>query len=280
MHGELGDVEVGQIFSNRKECRLAGIHRADIAGIAGYGGGQPVESIVVAGGYEDDEDYGELIIYTGEGGNDPNTGKQIADQKLTKGNLGLSRNVTSGTPVRVVRSIGPNHKGPPYRYDGLFSVTEQAQQIGASGFYVYRFRLEQMAEFAVLTEAQLPLGTTEPKRQSTTTQRVVRQTAVSNSVKVIHDFVCQICATRITLPTGRYAEAAHIRPLGRPHDGPDVVDNVLCLCPNCHVLFDRGAIGVSEDYSLINTEGSLRQRRRHSVSRQQLAYHRSQHKLD
>jgi hypothetical protein len=34
-------------------------------------------------------------------------------------------------------------------------------------------------------------------------------------------------------------EAAHIRPLGAPHNGPDTWDNTLCLCPNHHVPFDH-----------------------------------------
>ena len=34
-------------------------------------------------------------------------------------------------------------------------------------------------------------------------------------------------------------EAAHIRPLGAPHNGPDTLDNTLCLCPNHHVPFDH-----------------------------------------
>ncbi|WP_434403122.1 HNH endonuclease [Streptomyces sp. NBC_01353] len=24
-------------------------------------------------------------------------------------------------------------------------------------------------------------------------------------------------------------------------NGPDIVENLLCLCPTCHVLFDAGA---------------------------------------
>jgi hypothetical protein len=71
MHGQIGDVQVGKLYTNREEFRLAGVHRAPVAGIAGYGGAQPAESVVVAGGYEDDTDYDDLIIYTGEGGNDP-----------------------------------------------------------------------------------------------------------------------------------------------------------------------------------------------------------------
>jgi hypothetical protein len=37
-------------------------------------------SIVLSGGYVDDLDEGDLIVYTGEGGRDPGTGRQIADQ--------------------------------------------------------------------------------------------------------------------------------------------------------------------------------------------------------
>jgi predicted restriction endonuclease len=39
-----------------------------------------------------------------------------------------------------------------------------------------------------------------------------------------------------------YAEAHHIKPLGAPHNGPDVRANILCVCPNDHVLLDYGAI--------------------------------------
>lgn len=38
------------------------------------------QSIVVSGGYEDDEDLGNLIIYTGQGGRDPASGRQVADR--------------------------------------------------------------------------------------------------------------------------------------------------------------------------------------------------------
>ena len=80
-------------------------------------------------------------------------------------------------------------------------------------------------------------------------------------------------------PTGGYAEAAHIMPLGRPHYGPDVSENVLCLCANCHVLFDRGAIGIAADGSLINTPGDLRDVTGHRVGPEYLEYHRGQHDL-
>ena len=47
-------------------------------------------SIVMSGGYEDDVDNSEDVVYTGQGGNDLlSTRKQIKDQKMEKGNLAL-----------------------------------------------------------------------------------------------------------------------------------------------------------------------------------------------
>jgi putative restriction endonuclease len=45
-------------------------------------------------------------------------------------------------------------------------------------------------------------------------------------------------------------EAAHIRALGFPHNGPAVLENLLCLCPNDHVLFDAGAIYIDHSYGV------------------------------
>lgn len=67
------------------------------------------------------------------------------------------------------------------------------------------------------------------------------------SVKKLYDNTCQICDTKLVTAAGPYSEGAHIRPLGIPHNGPDTLDNVLCLCPNCHVLFDGHALTVRQD---------------------------------
>jgi putative restriction endonuclease len=39
-------------------------------------------------------------------------------------------------------------------------------------------------------------------------------------------------------PTGGIAIGAHIKGLGRPHNGPDIIENMICLCPNHHEQFD------------------------------------------
>lgn len=62
---------------------------------------------------------------------------------------------------------------------------------------------------------------------------------------------------------GPYAEAAHIRPLGSPHDGPDDLTNLLCLCPNDHVLLDKGAITISDELLVETTGQNLRVRKGH-----------------
>jgi putative restriction endonuclease len=59
------------------------VHRPTVSGISGTRA-EGADSIAVNGGYEDDEDFGDEIIYTGAGGNDPNTGRQIHDQTLAQ----------------------------------------------------------------------------------------------------------------------------------------------------------------------------------------------------
>lgn len=64
------------------------------------------------------------------------------------------------------------------------------------------------------------------------------------SVKKRHDYRRQVCGVRLEAQAGPYAEGAHIQALGSPHNGPDVEENILCLCPNLHVLFDNGGFGI------------------------------------
>jgi hypothetical protein len=103
---------------------------------------------------------------------------------------------------------------------------------------------------------------------------IVRDTMVSAGVKQLHDFVCQVCGTRLVTSDGPYAEAAHIQPLGSPHDGPDIPENVLCLCPNHHVLFDGLAFAVADDLSLVGLEGQLRTAAGHTIGLEFLRHHR------
>ena len=63
-----------------------------------------------------------MIVYTGHGGRDPASGRQIADQTFTRQNQALVTSSLNGLPVRVVRGAGHRAAYSPmtgYGYDGL-----------------------------------------------------------------------------------------------------------------------------------------------------------------
>jgi len=96
----------------------------------------------------------------------------------------------------------------------------------------------------------------------------------SRRVKEIYDYTCQVCGTRLETPAGPYAEGAHIKPLGTPHNGPDIEANILCLCPNHHVLFDDGAIALTDDFGLLGIPGEPQLVLRHEIFLDFVSYHR------
>lgn len=279
--GEIRDVPVGSSFPSRKALAEAGVHRPTVAGISGSAR-DGADSIVISGGYEDDEDYGTYLTYTGAGGNDPNTGRQIKDQELKGTNLALAKSFSEGLPIRVTRGADSSNPHAPengYRYDGIYRVTAFWHAAGKSGHRIYRFRLDQETEaVAAKISSDAPVGSAQPKRTESVTKRVVRDTRVARYVKQLHEHTCQICAIRIPSIAGFYSEGAHIRPLGSPHNGPDVTENILCLCPNHHVMFDDGVFSIKEDFSIIGdpacNASRLISRPSHSIDSEHLNYHR------
>jgi len=222
------------MLKDRRALRAAQLHRPLEAGID-YAPGAAAASVVLSGVYPDD-DQGDLIIYTGQGGMARGSARVVADQPLSRGNAALIRNCRTGLPVRVIRRVGGR-----FRYDGLFSVDRYFRERFGDGFVRWRYELRRIVRVDTLVVRD---EEDRPQRVQQTVLRIVRQTPLARAVKEMYECTCQVCD--VTLPTaaGPYAEAAHIRPLGRPHDGRDVLANLLCLCPNDHVLFDYGAITV------------------------------------
>ncbi|KAL1439622.1 hypothetical protein MTO96_031882 [Rhipicephalus appendiculatus] len=144
----------------------SGCHRPPVGGIHGRES-DGAYSIVLSGGYEDDQDDGEQFLYTGSGGRDlsgnKRTAEQSCDQKLTRMNMSLARNCAApinakdgaeaknwqdGKPVRVIRSFkGRKHsKYCPedgYRYDGIYKLVKYWPEKGKSGFLVWRYLLRR-----------------------------------------------------------------------------------------------------------------------------------------
>ncbi len=242
--GEIDGVTTHQVFSDRTELAKSGIHRPTMGGIEGRGS-EGSCSIVLSGGYEDDIDNLDYILYTGQGGRDANSGKQIANQEFTRGNQGLVLSKDYGLPVRVTRGFqvknGPS-KG--YRYDGLYYVTQYERVKGKSGFFICRFHLESEKSIKKIEEGlggSLPQDYEPTDRSKTTVNRLNRNIKLAEIIKKMYDYRCQVCGIYLKKPNGAIAIGAHIRGLGRPHDGPDTINNMLCLCPNHHDQFDASA---------------------------------------
>lgn len=143
-------VPVGTTYPNRKACSAAGVHAPNFAGIHGsiqHG----AYSIVLSGGYEDDQDDGDFIVYTGTGGQSNPFGEpsgQVVDQSFKhKDNAALAMNVQSKQPVRVIRGPNVDSKYAPqsgYRYDGLYKVEKAYLDKGISERQICRYELRRL----------------------------------------------------------------------------------------------------------------------------------------
>jgi putative restriction endonuclease len=253
----INSVPFGTPFASRKEVSQAGLHAPHMAGIYPAGDGARAESIVISGGYSDDRDYGDVIIYTGAGGQSaPGSGVQIADQKIEGPNKALVRAQLDGTSIRVIRGSGGDPQFSPasgYRYDGLYEVRNHWFTPSQDGPLVVQFELVAL-DYGVQSLATTPQGVpvppsgnTSPSRRDRTSSSLVRSQANVDWIKSLYDNTCQVCRIQLRTDAGAISIGAHIQGLGRPYDGPDVVENMLCLCHNCHAIFDSGAFYIKDD---------------------------------
>ncbi|RPK38635.1 HNH endonuclease [Streptomyces sp. ADI93-02] len=123
---------------------------------------------------------------------------------------------------------------------------------------------------------------TPVQRRTAVVQALDRDSRVKRQVKAWYHHTCQFCGTVIELPAPpfAYSEAAHIQALGAPHNGPDRVENVLCLCPNCHVRFDMGARFLTDELRIIDSAtgsdlGPLTVHAQHRIRLEYIRQHRS-----
>ena len=122
--------------------------------------------------------------------------------------------------------------GGPARFD-LNEIEAAASTIGGS-------KNQKPAILAATQSAtdMLPVARifVQAQRQSRNRQHVL-------FVKQIYDHRCAICDRALLLGDRRqYSEAGHVRPVGKPFDGPDHSSNMLVFCPNHHKSFDHGAL--------------------------------------
>lgn len=140
---------------------------------------------------------------------------------------------------------------------------------------------ETLSQDKVAAPIQIPAGHLVPMKQSSSNiMRVIRDTRVTRWVKDLYSCQCQVCGITLRTNFGPYAEGAHIKPLGGEHAGPDVPDNVLSLCPNCHTLFDNGNYFIDSRTFLVRSTvtkewtSPLIRLVAHTISPEYLDYHR------
>jgi predicted HNH restriction endonuclease len=144
----------------------------------------------------------------------------------------LNRNAVKSTMRRTLQQFSSDtqsylKKNPDY----FFSVE-------GLGKGIWGLRLSEPIDDIVGFKESYTSG--QPvSRKLSITNRIVRDTLLSRRLKELIGSSCQLCETQIRISDGLYySEAHHIKPLGFPHNGPDKKENILILCPNCHVKCD------------------------------------------
>jgi hypothetical protein len=120
-----------------------------------------------------------------------------------------------------------------------------------------------------IDEIAIDVATDElPKRMKSEVSRLIRNTRLVQAIKQAHANSCQLCGQKLELMPGTfYSEGHHLKPVGQPHNGPDTKDNILCVCPNCHVKLDFAVINL--DATKLKTVPG------HSVRPEFVDYHNS-----
>ncbi len=169
--------------------------------------------------------------------------------------------------IRVFDPVGQDlmREVWPERFDRFSNAK---LRLNAEAFPEFERRLTGIKLPPLPTPQVHDLEAPSAARVQTTVSRIIRDTQLSRRVKLLHEYKCQIltCEYTIVLADGsHYSEGHHVQPLGEPHNGPDILENIVCLCPNHHAACDLGAI------RLASVE--LRQVVGHAVGQKFLDYH-------
>lgn len=85
--------------------------------------------------------------------------------------------------------------------------------------------------------------------------RPFRDVAFAKNVRAIYDFTCAMTGLKLINGGGRpEVEAAHIRPVGNDHNGPDSVRNGIALSRSIHWMFDRGILSLTDNYEILTVK--------------------------
>jgi 5-methylcytosine-specific restriction protein A len=96
---------------------------------------------------------------------------------------------------------------------------------------------------------------------------ILRKKHLVDRIKKLYNNTCQLCSIQLEIGKNRYySEVHHITPLGKPYNGKDILENMICVCPNCHALLDLKVIRLNP--KCLNLK--------HSISVESIEHHNSQ----
>ena len=171
--------------------------------------------------------------------------------------IGLPLPSTSSQPRRAFDQQDPLFGLTLNLYDELGSqpdrVIDIINSVGSmfSSISAFQSVLTKLALPTLANDSNIdlrrPVGEDAPGRKARTAYSVQRSAEVAKWVKQTYNDTCQVCRVRLQTQGSATSDAAHIKGLGSPHDGPDVIENILCLCPNHHRTFDAGSWTLTDE---------------------------------
>ena len=100
-----------------------------------------------------------------------------------------------------------------------------------------------LREILETDEPSRELDSKKNPRKTIQVNRIIRNSIQIKILKNLYNNKCQICGNSIIVNDWKYSEGHHIMPIGK-YNGPDTLDNIIIVCPNCHAKLDFGKIKI------------------------------------
>ncbi|PWI31091.1 HNH endonuclease [Vibrio albus] len=166
-------------------------------------------------------------------------------EQLKGGNLTKSWQATVRNTIESYSSDSDNWT--PSKDDLFYSV-------GGKGSGHWALRNYQSTEI----NEPIAIDYDVPDKEKCTVTRFIRDNKLSHLVKKKNNFMCQVCGFTFLLPNGKpYAEAHHLMPLGKEHNGPDIEGNMICVCPNHHAMLDYCTLSLDVNFIVKNSRHQI-----------------------
>lgn len=239
------------------------------------------------GSYHDTILEDGTIVYIGEGGLlEPQ--QEVSEKKKSNGtfhrmygNRALIKAIETKRPFTVINKF----ENGTYEYLGKWIVTYYEYSPWKGYPAHFRFYLEciepphelfSVYGQKVIETYSITKSSNPPIRTFSEGFRVARDSRPVKELKLLYDYKCSLCDSHLTGVNQPIVEVHHLIPLGKPHDGLDIKENMIVLCPNHHAQFDAGVLFLSTSLEVYNIFGEMVKKEiqnLHYISKDSIIYH-------